>query len=198
MCHWSAGQRTDLLCVQSPRSLSLHLFNNPEHRWTNERVVCNAHCSEYEPLLVRVRVFSAHVWPNVVDRAAVIIAEKRARLLSSLVGTILIVRFQIRLNELIHRHVELTGDPLDIVIVESDVHRLAAVGAASAIDDLESLLMQLACQLIGIKSVVSEFHAAEELVALFIISLGVLSPVVYNGIVIHVNLLPPSPVASQQ
>ena len=50
---------------------------------------------------------------------------------------------ELRLDEFDSRHVQMSSDPLDVLVAELDVLRLAAVGAASAIDDLKRLLVYL-------------------------------------------------------
>jgi hypothetical protein len=47
----------------------------------------------------------------------------------------------VHLDEFGSRCIQMLGDPLDILIIELDVHGLAAVGAASAIGDLEGSLV---------------------------------------------------------
>jgi hypothetical protein len=119
----------------------LHLFDDPEHSGTRQGVVGNAHGPEREAFFISVRVFSAYGRPHIVDCAAVVIAEKRARLLVSLVRAVLFFGFQVRLDEFGSRCIQMLGDPLDILIIELDVHGLAAVVAASAIGDLEGSLV---------------------------------------------------------
>ena len=90
------------------------------------------------------------------------------------------------------------GNPLDVFIAELDVHRFAAVGAASAIDNLKSLLVQLTGQFIGIETIIPVLHAAEKIVVLLIVVFGVLLPVFHYAVVIHVRLLSSSPASFLQ
>lgn len=77
----------------------LHLFDDPEHSGTRQGVVGNAHRPEREAFFVSVRVLLAYGRPHVVDCAAVVVAEKRARLLASLVRAVVFIGFQVRLDE---------------------------------------------------------------------------------------------------
>ena len=126
----------------------LHLFDDPEYCGTLQGVIGNAHSPEREAFLIRVRVFSAYGRPHPVNRAAVVVAEKRAQLLASLVRAVVLIGFQVRLDEFGSRHIQMPGDPLDVLIIELDAHSLAAVGAASAIHDPEGSLMQLTGKLV--------------------------------------------------
>ena len=123
--------------------------------------------------------------PDVVDRATAIVRKKWARLLPSRIRGVLVACLQIRAHERINRHVQVLGDPVDVLVAELDVRRLAAVGTVSAIDDLKCLLVQRTSQFIGIKSVAPVLQAAEKLAVLGVMVFGVLPSVFDNRLVVH-------------
>ena len=125
--------------------------------------------------------------PHVIDCATVVVAKKRARLLPRLVQAVSFCGFQVRLDEFDGRHVEMPCDPFDVVIIEHNVHGLAAVGAASAIEDLERSLVQLRGKFVWIIAIVLTLQAAEKLVVLLIVLLSTPTPFLEYSVVIRVS-----------
>jgi hypothetical protein len=179
---------SSFLPLTDPAS-TLHLFDNPEHSGTSQGVVGNAHCSERETFLIRVWVLSAYDGPHFVDGATVVVVQKRARLLASRVRPALLIGVQVRFNEFGAWHTQIPGNPLDVLIVELDGHGFAAIGATSAIHDLEDSLMQFTGKLVWIIAVVSELQAAEKFVVLIVVLLSTPMPLLDYRVVIHTVFL---------
>jgi len=84
------------------RGLVPHSFDQPEHRRAIQGIVRVADRPEDELFFVRVRILSAIDGARAVDRATIVFAKERARLLSECAITIF-VRGQIGYDKLIGR-----------------------------------------------------------------------------------------------
>ena len=147
-----------------------------------------AHRSKRKPFFIGVRIFPADRGSHVVDRTAIVFIQEPTRLLAELAVPVL-VRCQIGFHESIRRHAEMLGDPFGIGSADLDTEGFAAVGTAGAIDNLENTLVQFSSQFVGIEAVIPELQAAEKLVVLVVVRLGIPPPVFHHDVVIHAVFL---------
>jgi hypothetical protein len=173
---------------RSAKAAAPHLFDDPEYSGARQGPVGVTYGPECRSFFVGERVFPAVGGPHAVDLAAVVFAQERTRLLAELTATFL-VRCQIRFSKRLCRQVQVLGDPFGIGAGDLDVEGLAAVGTTGAIDHLEGPLVQFGSKFVGIEAVIPKLQAAEKLVVLVALRLGVPLPVLNYRVVIHVVFL---------
>jgi hypothetical protein len=160
----------------------LHFLNDSERRRANQRIVGAGDGAENKVFLVSVRVSLARLRPHMINSAFVVFSKKRAGLRFGSIPLFLLIPFQKRGDKLLLRPSEMVSDPFNILIGEDGAESAAAVGTPGTIDNLEYVLVQLQSDPVNLFAG-SHFQAAEKLVILGIVVLGVCLPVAHNGVV---------------
>ncbi len=123
--------------------LSFHSLNDGERGRAREGGIGAAHRAENKIFFMGVRIVSAGLRPNVVNRAAPIRTQQRTRRRLRAIATVFFIPCQERVDEFLPGLTKMQGDTVDVIIREIGTKGAAAVRAAGAIDDLKHLLVQL-------------------------------------------------------